>query len=100
MIAPLFVCPGQGVHRPIAAMPGCAQMSVDLIVKESGGSPYFVYELSHYLTEGGELTDSDGRVFRAGDFVSYEAGTRHHSRSEQGCLIAVFEWRKPEPSGA
>jgi len=34
LIAPLFVCPGTGVHRPIQAMPGCAQMSVDGIVKE------------------------------------------------------------------
>ena len=56
--------------------------------------------MEEFLILEGELTDSDGRVFRAGDFVSYEAGTRHHSRSEQGCLIAVFEWRKPEPLGA
>jgi len=34
-------------------------------------------------------------VFKAGDFVSYEAGTRHHSHTETGCLIAVFEWRPP-----
>jgi len=56
--------------------------------------------MEEFLILEGELTDSDGRVFRAGDFVSYEAGTQHHSRSERGCLIAVFEWRKPGPSGA
>jgi porphobilinogen synthase len=33
-ILPLFACPGEGVRRPIAAMPGCFQMSVDEIVKE------------------------------------------------------------------
>jgi porphobilinogen synthase len=33
-ILPLFVCPGQGVRREIGAMPGHAQMSVDLIVAE------------------------------------------------------------------
>ncbi|WZO98998.1 protein kinase [Isosphaeraceae bacterium EP7] len=31
---------------------------VDLIARESGGSPYFVYELSHFITGGGELSDS------------------------------------------
>jgi porphobilinogen synthase len=34
LIAPLFVCEGEGVNRPIAAMPGCSQMSVDRIVEE------------------------------------------------------------------
>lgn len=41
----------------------------------------------------GELTDSDGHVFRTGDFVSFQPGTRHNSWTEPGCLIAVFEWR-------
>ncbi len=50
--------------------------------------------MEEFLILEGELTDSDGRVFKAGDFVSYEPGTRHHSRSERGCLIAVFEWRR------
>jgi porphobilinogen synthase len=33
-IAPLFVCGGEGVRRDIPAMPGCAQMSVDVLVEE------------------------------------------------------------------
>ena len=53
--------------------------------------------MEEFLILEGELIEADGRVFRRGDFVSYEAGTRHHSRSERGCLIAVFEWRKPDP---
>jgi serine/threonine protein kinase/tetratricopeptide (TPR) repeat protein len=31
---------------------------IDLIARESGGSPYFVYELTHYLTAGGKLSGS------------------------------------------
>ena len=31
---------------------------VEMVARESSGSPYFVYELAHYLTEGGEITDS------------------------------------------
>ncbi len=34
LIYPLFVVTGEGVRRPIAAMPGCSQLSVDEIVKE------------------------------------------------------------------
>jgi porphobilinogen synthase len=34
LILPLFVCPGEGVRREIAAMPGNYQLSVDELVKE------------------------------------------------------------------
>ena len=33
-ILPLFVCPGEGVRREIGSMPGHAQLSIDLAVKE------------------------------------------------------------------
>src|SRR6476661_1243100 len=33
-ILPLFVCEGDGVRKEISSMPGHAQLSVDLIVKE------------------------------------------------------------------
>ena len=35
LVAPLFVCTGEGVRREIAAMPGCYQLSPDLIVEEA-----------------------------------------------------------------
>ncbi|MEZ5833234.1 MAG: cupin domain-containing protein [Dongiaceae bacterium] len=41
----------------------------------------------------GELIDSDGTVFKAGDFVSFAPGTHHSSRTETGCFLLVFEWR-------
>ena len=44
----------------------------------------------------GDLVDSDGTVFGPGDFVSYDAGTHHNSWTEDGCLIAVFEWQAAE----
>ncbi len=34
LILPLFVCPGEGVRRPIDAMPGHFQLSVDELVEE------------------------------------------------------------------
>ncbi|MCC6164633.1 MAG: porphobilinogen synthase [Acidobacteria bacterium] len=38
LIYPLFVCFGEGVRKPIASMPGVAQMSVDTIVEEVGAA--------------------------------------------------------------
>jgi porphobilinogen synthase len=34
LIAPLFVCSGEGVRREIGSMPGCSQMSADVLVEE------------------------------------------------------------------
>jgi porphobilinogen synthase len=35
LIYPLFVCPGEGVRKPIGSMPGIANLSVDEAVKEA-----------------------------------------------------------------
>jgi len=51
--------------------------------------------MEEFLILEGELVDDDGAVFVAGDFVSYEADTHHNSRTDMGCTIAVFEWRRP-----
>ena len=51
--------------------------------------------MEEFLIIDGELIDDDGAVFKAGDLVSYEADTHHNSRTETGCTIAVFEWRRP-----
>jgi porphobilinogen synthase len=34
LVAPLFVVPGEGVHREIGSMPGCFQTSVDRLVED------------------------------------------------------------------
>jgi porphobilinogen synthase len=34
LVAPLFVCGGEGVRREIGTMPGCHQMSVDALLEE------------------------------------------------------------------
>jgi len=36
-ILPLFVCPGEGVRKPISSMPGNFQLSIDELVKECEG---------------------------------------------------------------
>ncbi len=51
--------------------------------------------MEEFLIVDGSLVDDDGAVFQAGDFVSYDADTHHNSRTETGCTMAVFEWRRP-----
>ncbi len=42
-----------------------------------------------FLILEGELHESDGTVFRAGDMVWYRDGTEHNSFTPNGCLLAV-----------
>jgi anti-sigma factor ChrR (cupin superfamily) len=56
--------------------------------------------MEEFLVLEGDLVDDDGATFGPGDFVSYEARTHHSSHTERGCLLAVFEWRRPESGQA
>lgn len=42
-----------------------------------------------FLILEGELIEDDGRVLGPGDMVFYRDGTEHHSRTPNGCLLAV-----------
>ena len=42
-----------------------------------------------YVIEG-ELQDADGKIFKKGDFVTFEPGTEHNSHTKNGCLLIVF----------
>ena len=43
-----------------------------------------------FLMLDGELTDPDGKVFKKGDFVTFEPGSEHSSYTKNGCLVLVF----------
>ena len=47
-----------------------------------------------YLILEGELIESDGAVLRVGDFVMYDPGTVHNSRTETGCLLLGIDWQR------
>jgi quercetin dioxygenase-like cupin family protein len=47
-----------------------------------------------FLILEGEAIESDGTVLRAGDFVSYRPGSVHNSRTETGCVLIGFDWRR------
>jgi anti-sigma factor ChrR (cupin superfamily) len=52
--------------------------------------------MEDFLILEGELIDDDGVLFKAGDFVSYQPGTRHNSRTKTGCLLIGVDWGKPK----
>ena len=43
-----------------------------------------------FLMLEGELTDLDGKIFKKGDFISFEPGSKHSSHTINGCLVLVF----------
>ena len=63
------------------------------VLKMEPGSKSLNHEHTGYeefLMLDGELTDPDGKIFKKGDFVSYEPGSKHSSHTINGCLVLVF----------
>jgi anti-sigma factor ChrR (cupin superfamily) len=48
-----------------------------------------------YFVLEGEAIEEDGTVLKAGDWVVYEPGTRHSTRTVTGCLLLGFDWDPP-----
>ena len=72
LVAPLFVCQGEGQRREIASMPGCYQMSVDVLVEHGrelaslGVPAVILFGLPDRKdAEGTAAADPDGPVPRA-----------------------------------
>ena len=72
--------------------------------KQNGGYGTYILKMEpnakslHHIHTGyeeflmleGELTDLDGKIFKKGDFVTFEPGSTHSSHTKEGCLILVF----------
>ena len=43
-----------------------------------------------FLMLGGELIDPYGKIFKKGDFITFEPGSKHFSHTKNGCLVLVF----------
>jgi porphobilinogen synthase len=69
LVAPMFVCTGSGVRREIAAMPGCHQLSPDVVIDEvrelaAVGVPgVILFGIpEHKDSEGRNAADDEGPV--------------------------------------
>ena len=72
VVMPLFACPGDGVVRPVAGLPGIAQRSVDEVVREgaalalAGVRAVLLFGIPEEKdAEGSGAWDEDGIVQRA-----------------------------------
>ena len=45
-----------------------------------------------FIILDGELIDYDNNVFKKGDIVTYEPGSKHSSYTKKGCFILVLSF--------
>ena len=72
--------------------------------KENGGQGTYILKMEpgakslphkhngfeEFLMLEGELIDPDGKIFKKGDFISFEPESKHSSHTIKGCLVLVF----------
>ena len=84
-------------------IPGLSWHNISFDKKNGGGGtfilkykpgaksiPHIHTGYEEFLMMEGELTDPDGKIFKKGDFVTFEPGSKHSSFSKNGCLVLVF----------
>jgi len=49
--------------------------------------------VEEFLILEGRLIEDDGTILEPGDYVHYSPGTRHNSRTDEGCVLIGFDWR-------
>ena len=54
-------------------------------------TPHTHIGFEEFLVIEGELIDADNTVFKKGDFVTFEPGSKHSSYTEKGALLMVFQ---------
>ena len=86
-----------------AVVPGMSWHKISYS-KENGGLGTYVLKMEpgakslphehmgfeEFLMLDGQLIDPDGKIFKKGDFISFEPGSKHSSHTINGCLVLVF----------
>ncbi len=49
-----------------------------------------------YLVLEGDVVESDGTIYGPGEYIIYEPGTEHCTRTVNGCVIVGFDFPSPE----
>ena len=82
--------PGMSWHK-ISYNKETGQGSYILKMEPSAKSlPHKHINYEELLMLDGELTDTDNKVFKKGDFITFEPGSSHSSYTKTGCLLLVF----------
>ena len=56
--------------------------------------PHEHINYEEFFVLDGELIDPDNKVFKKGDFITFEPGSSHSSYTKNGCLLLVFQRSK------
>ena len=85
------VVPGMSWHKISYNKANGGQGTYLLKMKPGAKSlPHEHMGFEEFLMLDGELTDPDGKIFKKGDFISFEPGSKHSSQTKNGCLVLVF----------
>ena len=57
--------------------------------------PHLHATREEFLILEGEAIESDGTVLKTGDWIVYEPGTFHGTRTVTGCLLLGLDWDPP-----
>ena len=85
------VVPGMSWHK-ISYNKGSGGQGTYVLKMEPGAKslPHTHSGYEEFLMLDGELIDTDGKIFKKGDFISFEPGSKHFSYTINGCLVLVF----------
>ena len=83
-------------YIPLSYDPEGDRLGAYVIRMEPGAAtiPHTHRQIEDFLILEGEVIESDGQVLKPGEFVHYEPGTHHNSRTETGCLVIGVDWRR------
>ena len=57
---------------------------------ETKSIPHTHQGFEEFYVIDGELKDTDGKIFKKGDFITFKPGSTHNSHTKNGCLLIVF----------
>ena len=72
------------------AADGSAESYIVRFAPGAASRPHEHAGYEEFLVMDGELIDCDGAVYKAGDYVCFEPGSRHTSTAPGGCTLLVF----------
>ena len=58
--------------------------------------PHKHINYEEFLILDGELIDADNKIFKKGDFITFEPGSYHSSYTKTGCSLLVFQRARNE----
>ena len=93
-----LIIPGMSWHKISYSRENRGQGTY--ILKMDPGAKSITHQHTGYeefLILDGELIDLDNKVFKKGNFVTFEPGSVHSSYTKNGCLILVFMRGVNEP---